>query len=184
VGEWSELIRLMPELRKDKVLPAQELAELEKRAWGENLSLAAYRDVDGDTGPAGLPALEKAWQQLTSGTAPGACVDSGLCRAASSSWRRCAGRRGSAQCHEARLQPHWRDSMVWSAAAIRVKQLQAAEGWLKNHPDDPGLLLTLGRLCLQSSLWGKARDYLEASLQATTQSRSLCRAGSFVGAAG
>jgi HemY protein len=45
------------------------------------------------------------------------------------------------------------------------KQLQAAEGWLKNHPDDPGLLLTLGRLCLQSSLWGKARDYLEASLR-------------------
>jgi len=27
------------------------------------------------------------------------------------------------------------------------------------------LLLTLGRLCLQNSLWGKARDYLESSLQ-------------------
>jgi HemY protein len=29
----------------------------------------------------------------------------------------------------------------------------------------PSLLLTLGRLCLQNSLWGKARDYLENSLQ-------------------
>jgi HemY protein len=45
------------------------------------------------------------------------------------------------------------------------KQLQTAEGWLKNHTDDAGLLLTLGRLCLQSSLWGKARDYLESSLR-------------------
>ena len=44
------------------------------------------------------------------------------------------------------------------------KQLQAAEGWLKEHPNDPGLLLTLGRLCLINKLWGKAREYLEASL--------------------
>ncbi|MDZ4332935.1 MAG: heme biosynthesis protein HemY, partial [Pseudomonas sp.] len=44
------------------------------------------------------------------------------------------------------------------------KQLQAAEGWLKQHPQDAGLLLTLGRLCLHSQLWGKAKDYLESSL--------------------
>ncbi len=46
-----------------------------------------------------------------------------------------------------------------------ARQLQTAEGWLKEHPDDPSLLLTLGRLCLQNSLWGKARDYLESSLR-------------------
>jgi HemY protein len=44
------------------------------------------------------------------------------------------------------------------------KQLQAAEGWLKQHPQDAGLLLSLGRLCLHSQLWGKARGYLESSL--------------------
>ncbi|PTT72676.1 heme biosynthesis protein HemY, partial [Pseudomonas sp. HMWF007] len=32
-GEWSAVIRLLPELRKDKVLPPSELAELERRAW-------------------------------------------------------------------------------------------------------------------------------------------------------
>ena len=51
------------------------------------------------------------------------------------------------------------------ASAVPGRQLQAAEGWLKDHPNDPGLLLTLGRLCLQNSLWGKARDYLESSLR-------------------
>ena len=30
--------------------------------------------------------------------------------------------------------------------------------------DDPSLLLTLGRLCIQQQLWGKAQSYLEASL--------------------
>lgn len=46
----------------------------------------------------------------------------------------------------------------------RAKQLQKAEGWLKVHPNDSQLLLALGRLCIQSSLWGKAQSYLEASL--------------------
>lgn len=44
------------------------------------------------------------------------------------------------------------------------QQLKKAEGWLKEHPNDSQLLLTLGRLCIQSSLWGKAQSYLEASL--------------------
>src|SRR5690606_13845928 len=65
-GEWPAVIRLLPELRKDKVLPPAELAELERRAWGENLSLAAYREQEGDAAPAGLPALDKAWDGLSS----------------------------------------------------------------------------------------------------------------------
>lgn len=40
-GDWSALIRLLPDLRKNKVLPTSELAALEQRAWGQNLSLAA-----------------------------------------------------------------------------------------------------------------------------------------------
>ena len=46
-----------------------------------------------------------------------------------------------------------------------ARQLQTAEGWLKEHAQDPSLLLTLGRLSLQNRLWGKARDYLESSLR-------------------
>ncbi|WP_424798444.1 heme biosynthesis protein HemY, partial [Pseudomonas viridiflava] len=64
-GDWSDLIRLMPELRKDEVLPPKELAELERRAWGANLTLAAYRDEHEDA-PTGLPSLEAAWQGLSS----------------------------------------------------------------------------------------------------------------------
>ena len=62
-GDWSAVIRLLPELRKDKVLPPAELAELERRAWGENLSLAAHQEEDGTVG---LQSLNRAWQQLTS----------------------------------------------------------------------------------------------------------------------
>lgn len=45
-----------------------------------------------------------------------------------------------------------------------LEQIKKAEQWLVQHPQDAGLLLSLGRLCLQQSLWGKAQNYLEASL--------------------
>ena len=47
-----------------------------------------------------------------------------------------------------------------------ARQLTQAEGWLQEHPEDPQLLLCLGRLCLREKLWGKARDYFESSYRA------------------
>jgi len=43
-------------------------------------------------------------------------------------------------------------------------RIERAERWLLEHPQDPQLLATLGRLCAQAELWGKAQSYLEASL--------------------
>jgi len=47
-----------------------------------------------------------------------------------------------------------------------VKQLTYVESFLSGHARDPVLLLTLGRLCIRNSLWGKARKYLEDSIEA------------------
>lgn len=46
-----------------------------------------------------------------------------------------------------------------------VKQLQTAEKWLKDHPEDPALLLALAHICQRNHLWAKARDYYENYLQ-------------------
>ncbi|MFA5824389.1 MAG: heme biosynthesis HemY N-terminal domain-containing protein [Gallionellaceae bacterium] len=45
-----------------------------------------------------------------------------------------------------------------------VAQIDQAERWLKIHTDDAGLLLALGKLCLHQGLWGKAQNYLDASI--------------------
>jgi HemY protein len=45
-----------------------------------------------------------------------------------------------------------------------IRQIERAETWLKAHPNDASLLLTLGKLCTYCELWGKAQNYLEASL--------------------
>ncbi|WP_342219946.1 heme biosynthesis protein HemY [Rickettsiella endosymbiont of Miltochrista miniata] len=66
------------------------------------------------------------------------------------------------------LKKQWFGPLVPTYSHIKsinpARQLAIAEKWLKKHPDDPYLLLSLGRLCRQRKLWGKARDYLEKSL--------------------
>ena len=160
-GDWSSLIRLMPELRKDKVLPPSELAELERRAWGENLTLAAQR---GEEGEAGLQSLNKAWQQLTSAQRQ----EPPLVLAYAEQLRQLGADAEAEEVLRTALKRDYNSHLARLYGLLRgrdpARQLQTAEGWLKSHPEDPSLLLTLGRLCLQNSLWGKARDYLESSL--------------------
>lgn len=43
--------------------------------------------------------------------------------------------------------------------------LSRAERWHETRPNDPALLLTLGRLCHAQQLWGKARAYYEEVLR-------------------
>lgn len=43
-------------------------------------------------------------------------------------------------------------------------RLRNAEGWLRAQPNSVALLLTLGRLCRDQSLWSKAHEFLERGL--------------------
>ncbi len=47
-----------------------------------------------------------------------------------------------------------------------IAQLATVEQWLVQHGAKPELLLLAGRVCLSNKLWGKARSYLEAGVQA------------------
>ena len=66
----------------------------------------------------------------------------------------------------AALRSNWRGQLVRLFGLVEgvdaSRQLKRAEGWLKNHGEDPDLLLTAARLCLRNELWGKARSYLES----------------------
>ena len=51
-----------------------------------------------------------------------------------------------------------------SDAGATVPRIERAERWLTAHPQDASLLLTLGQLCARQALWGKAQNYLDASI--------------------
>lgn len=69
---------------------------------------------------------------------------------------------------ESALRKQWSERLVgvWGqlGPAHADTRLARAEGWLAAQPDSPALLLSLGRLCVQEKLWGKAREYLERGL--------------------
>lgn len=66
------------------------------------------------------------------------------------------------------LNKNWQESSIILYSELDVmidnKQLEMAESWLKDHQHNAWLLLALGKMCISRTLWGKARNYLEASI--------------------
>jgi HemY protein len=159
-NEWATVIRLLPELRKHKVMAVADLAELEQRALGERLLPATPQaETDDEAG------VDNAWQQLSKHQRQ----EPALVLSYAERLRRLgATAKAEAVLREA-LKRGYDSHLVRLYGVVPggepTKALAFAEGLLKEHPEDPSLLLTLGRLCLQNRLWGKARDYLEASLR-------------------
>jgi len=65
------------------------------------------------------------------------------------------------------LNENWDDKLVElygdCISEDAVNQIDQAERWLSDHRQDAKLLLALGKLCLHQKLWGRARNYLDAS---------------------
>lgn len=69
---------------------------------------------------------------------------------------------------ESALRREWSPQLVETYGQLAGDDLDArlrrAEGWLDAHPNDPSLLLALGRMSARLKSWLKARQYLERSL--------------------
>jgi len=67
------------------------------------------------------------------------------------------------------LRKQWSEVLVTQYGQIMqgdlLKRQATAEKWLKNHHDNPELLLTLGRLSQANKLWAKAEEYCRASIE-------------------
>lgn len=66
------------------------------------------------------------------------------------------------------LQKEWHDEWVTLYGLLETtngeRALKNAEIWQKKTIDNPVLLLTLGRLCLRNTQWGRAKDFFKESL--------------------
>jgi HemY protein len=158
-GNWSEVIALLPRLKKRRVLDVGELAELVGQAY---LGLLSSAEAD---------LLKQLWQSLPAVQRNEIVLIE------------CYGRRlvESGDDIEAEkvltkaIKKNWDGRLVAQYGRIRgrdpARRLKQAEAWLKSHPEDASLMLCLGRLSLRNDLWGKARDYFEGShrLQASAE---------------
>lgn len=159
---WSGLLGLLPELRKHRLLGDAELAEVERQAWRGRLRSIGLNS--GQSHDEALQALRSAWQQLSAAQRQ----EPATLAVYAEQLRGLGAETEAESLLAAALKRQYDSALVRLYGLLRGqdlhRQLQLAEGWLKAHPQDAGLLLTLGRLCLHSQLWGKARSYLESSL--------------------
>ena len=153
-GNWSEAVRVVRQLVKVKALTAAQADPVKRRAHQEGL-----RQRAGDS-----LALMAYWNEVPRDEQRDARLVGELARALIG-----AGDSAAAQkAIESQLALGWDSALAdiygrCEGGDVRGR-LAKAEEWLKREPRDPLLLLTLGRLCVQSQLWGKAESYLDASL--------------------
>ncbi|MDE0038951.1 MAG: hypothetical protein OXU77_15580 [Gammaproteobacteria bacterium] len=85
------------------------------------------------------------------------------------------------------LKKDWREAWIRRYGTVDsnpVKQLAFAKQWLKSRPDDPVLLLTLGRLAASTGNTEEAKSYLEASLESREDADTLAELGRLCSSAG
>lgn len=153
---WNELVELLPALRKNRVFADEEL---ESRSLEAYAGLLAAPETAADTS-----TLKSAWEKL-----PGKRRRSPRLVAAYA--KRLIGLKEMKQAESllrGAIKKQWDADLVFLYGLVKTTDIQGqfkiAESWTGAHPDDPSLMLTLGRLAMENRLWGKARSYLETCI--------------------
>jgi HemY protein len=151
---WEQVLALTEDLRKRNAFDATQAEQVRRHALAENLRRKLLDSR----------ALEEAWSRVPA-------ADRTERRVAAAAAQCFIAMGGCSEAHriiEQALEANWDSELVGLYAECdagdTIARIERAELWLKAHPRDAGLLLTLGRLCAEQELWGKAQSYLEASL--------------------
>ena len=162
--DWDELEKLLPVLDRNQMLKEDEIHRLRRHIFAQRLhSTVAGRDASLDREQS-LGKLRQLWKK-----APGEFHRE---PALVSRYARLALRQGggveAASAIEQALAASWNSELIELYGSLALgddmRRLNLAEEWLGQNKEDADLLLTLGRLCLRNELWGKAREYLQASI--------------------
>lgn len=157
VGDWDGVLRLMRQLAKRDALPAEVIREIRAQAHlanigrraGDASQLVAYLRAlpDDERGRRVVLAAARALAAQGADAEVQKLIESALDNDEGESWQ------SELAAIYGRL-----------AGGDQTARIARAEAWLRRHPDDAVLLLALGRMCVRQRLWGKAENYLDASL--------------------
>ncbi|MDJ0881631.1 MAG: heme biosynthesis HemY N-terminal domain-containing protein [Gammaproteobacteria bacterium] len=156
MNDWSALCDLLPEVRKKKLLREDKLKQYE---------LSAFTGCLDDAGKQDAESLDKAWNKLPKAYQTDADLILhyiGLANQFEMTSNKIA------QIVVKSINQQWNPRLVDYYGQLRLEdtsqQLNTAEKWLQDYGSSDVLLLALGRICIRLKLWGKAQNYLEASI--------------------
>ena len=151
---WDAVLEIVDQLKKRSAMDDAAAAQIRQQAWLEKIR-AHTLDA---------PALLTIWKSTPGefrkrpkvvAAAARAFIHQGDCHSAK-------------QIISDKLNAEWDSDLIMLYGECLTGEagknhIEQAERWLKQHPDDAGLLLVLGKLCLHQELWSKAQNYLDAS---------------------
>lgn len=157
LGDWESLRNMLPDLMRKKVLKAPEL---------NNLEIQVYKGVlQGAAKVEGSEHLQSVWRGFPKSIHKNVDL---VAQYVEYLIQRSASDKAEVVVRDI-IKKQWDDKLVrlygLTHSADANKQLTLAESWLRSRPNNASLLLTLGRLCINNQLWGKARTYLENSIE-------------------
>lgn len=155
LGDWEKLRAIMPAMREQKAMDADDLLRLEAHAVCELLqAMNSYAAA----------AANALWEDLPRRLRGEVTV----VRAYVQTLIRCGEYNRAEGVARDALKSHWDEGLIVLYGKARgddpVRQLARVENWLSEKGESAALLLSAGRLCVVAKLWGKARSYLESSI--------------------
>lgn len=161
---WPDLISLLLVVGKAQQLSDEQLMQQQQLAYGRAFS--ASRKQVGSTTDNSVAELKSLWKK-----APQSITNHGpsIIIYAKAMARIEGDLANNTEAFiEQALKLLWLDELVLAYAHLPLTSLQQslakAEAWQVMAQDSAALQLTLGRLCRRLELWGKAQDYLQASI--------------------
>jgi HemY protein len=154
--DWDSLAKLIPELKKNKALPALDIDALELETRRQLLMLPLPSGASGILKQSwnAVPQYLRQHPQLVAIYAQH-LIDLG-------EMQECETLLAST------IEHNWDQTLVRLYGLVQGRdpgaQMDTALEWLNRQHDDASVLLTLGRLALRCKLPGKARDYLEQAI--------------------
>ncbi len=166
LGSWKELLELLPELRRQKVLEPEKADTLERKV---HAALLRQPDLSASS-------LREVWERM-----PRAQREGEPLRLYVQGLIRLGEHQDAEKLLRDRIRQTWDPELVRLYGMVQSsdpgRQLSSAESWLADHDRQPDLLLSLGRIAVRADLWGKAHACLEASLGAEPRAETYCELG-------
>jgi HemY protein len=152
-GNWDEVLNVLYQLEKRGAVDATQASHLRQQAWLGKIR--QQKDLTGLTRCLkNIPAEFKRRSKIAAAAAR-ALIQYG-------------GDSIALQLLTDSLNAQWDSELVTLYGDCKsddvVAQIKQAEKWLAQNSQDAGLLLSLGKLCLHQKIWGKAQNYLDASI--------------------
>lgn len=155
-ADWKGLEKILPAMRKAKILTADEMTAFEKNIYREILQVAHRNTLD---------EVQVIWNGFPRYIKKKADV---VCAYVKQLQRFAGTEKEIEDLIRKTLKNDWNAELANIYGHLKFdnlnRQLVIAGAWLKQYGPQPELYLLLGKLCAQIKLWGKAKDYLDKCL--------------------